>query len=666
MSEKTPEWCARGKVRFGQLYSGVLDLAKGIAGNWEWTLKKLPEVILDTVNGYRPEIVNYLRTAHINTFHITFSNGFGIKAEKVHREHLRPLLEECHQYGIRVIAYLDSVNIFWMSFFRDHPEAKSWLQVDKDGNPIQYGWLKPVRWRYRACLNNPNWIEYQKKVIKLAIDMGFDGIYFDNAYFNKTACYCSYCRDKFKEYSRKKLGKKYNLPVKPNWRDPVWQSFIEFRYETLKQGLLKYRKYIKSLNPELVFMFNALGPPTTMYPATDQTVRGIDTYALAKMADILYFELGFTFPRLENGRLISNIESLKYGINASNGRNIVEKGYMPGRIPLTPTQVKLAVAEALSFSCSFNAYNFTCQESQPMLERVENRGALGEYYGFLERNENYYIETETIADVAVLFSRPTQDWYCNDREEHDYPHRRGFNQALIGLHIPFDIIQDELVTEDILSRYKALILPNVACMSQEQIEQIERFVRQGGGLIATSETSLYDENYKERKGFALAEVFGIPNQERISAPKKSEYGKGRVLFYPQNIGKDYWLGQKVEDLELIRDALNWVIDEEATLAATAPKTTFINLLRQRQRILVHLVNYNIDEKTDRMMPVKNIKIQVKAPIKVRNVFVISPDFEGKQNLEYEIVSKKKDEYVKFTIPQLKIYDVVSIELFNEM
>jgi len=142
MDVEVPNWCARGKVRFGQLYSGELDLAKGIAGNWEWTFKKLPQVIMDTVNGYRPEFVEYLKDVHINAFHVTFSNGFGIEAEKKQQERLYPFLKKCHQYSIKVIAYLDSVNIFWTSFFRDHPEAKDWLQLDKEGSPP--GGIGPV------------------------------------------------------------------------------------------------------------------------------------------------------------------------------------------------------------------------------------------------------------------------------------------------------------------------------------------------------------------------------------------------------------------------------------------------------------------------------------------------------------------------------------------
>jgi len=82
VNEKVSDWCKRGKVRFSQLYSGQLDLAKGITGKWEWLIGKLQQVISDTVNGYGPEVVDKLREAHINTFHVTFSNGFGIKGRK--------------------------------------------------------------------------------------------------------------------------------------------------------------------------------------------------------------------------------------------------------------------------------------------------------------------------------------------------------------------------------------------------------------------------------------------------------------------------------------------------------------------------------------------------------------------------------------------------------
>ena len=43
------------------------------------------------------------------------------------------------------------------------------------------------------------------------------------------------------------------------------------------------------------------------------------------------------------------------------------------------------------------------------------------------------------------------------------------------------------------SAFKTLILPNVVALSDAQCRQLERFVARGGSVVATHETSLYDE-----------------------------------------------------------------------------------------------------------------------------------------------------------------------------
>lgn len=47
-----------------------------------------------------------------------------------------------------------------------------------------------------------------------------------------------------------------------------------------------------------------------------------------------------------------------------------------------------------------------------------------------------------------------------------------------------------------------LLLPNAACLSEEHMEVIRRFVENGGGLVASFRTSLYDE--KDADGRILA------------------------------------------------------------------------------------------------------------------------------------------------------------------
>ena len=59
-----------------------------------------------------------------------------------------------------------------------------------------------------------------------------------------------------------------------------------------------------------------------------------------------------------------------------------------------------------------------------------------------------------------------------------------------------------------IDRFKTLILPNIAALSTQQCDQLRAFVEQGGSLVATYETSLYDEWGVRRNDFGLASLFG--------------------------------------------------------------------------------------------------------------------------------------------------------------
>jgi hypothetical protein len=68
--------------------------------------------------------------------------------------------------------------------------------------------------------------------------------------------------------------------------------------------------------------------------------------------------------------------------------------------------------------------------------------------------------------------------------------------------------EDDLGAEN-LQKYSALVLPNIALLSDEQCRQIKAFVNAGGSLLATFETSMYTEQNIRRSDFGLADVFGI-------------------------------------------------------------------------------------------------------------------------------------------------------------
>jgi len=75
-------------------------------------------------------------------------------------------------------------------------------------------------------------------------------------------------------------------------------------------------------------------------------------------------------------------------------------------------------------------------------------------------------------------------------------------------HIPTAVVSDEALTSGRLAGFRAVVLPNMACMSDAQAHSIAEFVRGGGALIASHETSLYDATGKKRTKLALAQVLG--------------------------------------------------------------------------------------------------------------------------------------------------------------
>ena len=119
-------------------------------------------------------------------------------------------------------------------------------------------------------------------------------------------------------------------------------------------------------------------------------------------------------------------------------------------------------------------------------------------------------------------SRPRGSTAATVRERVE-DHALGWYQALIEARIPFEMVHDRLLDAAHLAPFKTLILPNIAALSDAQCEQLRAFVERGGGLVATYETSLYDEWGVQRKDFGLADLFGVDFAGRVEGPMQNAY-----------------------------------------------------------------------------------------------------------------------------------------------
>ena len=88
-------------------------------------------------------------------------------------------------------------------------------------------------------------------------------------------------------------------------------------------------------------------------------------------------------------------------------------------------------------------------------------------YQWHYRSERYLRNVEPIARVAMVYSQQTAQFYGGAQARakvEDYT--LGMYQALIGARIPFEMVHDRLLDAEHTSRYKLLLLPNIAALSE--------------------------------------------------------------------------------------------------------------------------------------------------------------------------------------------------------
>ncbi|MEX1240750.1 MAG: hypothetical protein WEB30_13580 [Cyclobacteriaceae bacterium] len=130
-------------------------------------------------------------------------------------------------------------------------------------------------------------------------------------------------------------------------------------------------------------------------------------------------------------------------------------------------------------------------------------------------NEEFLINRQPVATVGVVWSQENTDFYGRDDADKlvDLPWR-GMTEALIRANIPYLPVHADHIDRD-SPQLSLLILPNLALMTDEQIASVRQFVERGGSLIATDETSLYNEWGDIRKDYALSDLFGAHFTESI-------------------------------------------------------------------------------------------------------------------------------------------------------
>lgn len=645
---------------------------------------------------------------------------------------VREYLPYAHKYGIRLLVYL---NMHWYSYqFAD--KNPGWEQMVSSGH--SYGRIHPLYGDGTTfCVNSP-WRDWAFRLIKETAKTGADGVFLDGPIFFPGCCYCPYCQEKFKKIYTQ------DIPKEENWTDNLWKDFIEFRGDSLAEFLMNARNALKEINSEGIIFLNAGG----WQPHGWRYARDIEK--MGKHQDFNGAE-EFFHPKAENN-ILANSMMAKY-LSAGNKPAIVFNHYAMGSwhyTPLPPLEIKLALAQIIAhranpWICVFDPLAKNAGAEEPVAEILE----------FAEQNEEYYEKISSVSKVALHFSRQASSYYLSQLESLyqdigsgkeeglvldqgtgkvtvDWAKRKSINESLLHnaylgyylsltrSHILFDVILDEHLSLEPLKQYEVLILPNSACLSNNQREAIKGFVKQGGKLLASLETGFYDEKGNPVKDKEWMDLLGIAEIEGLFPPVVGEnylvpgeefagFQKERLierpvqalkirqktgvrtpLFYMEPIPKvymplggkstypallinNYGEGESIyssslleafygeyrieSSAQLISEIVKMLLPEDA-IKVEAPCTVEVAVYYQEEfsRYLLHLVNST----GDTQRPLKEIIPihDIKVSLRVKPVRRVYQVNSNNQPIPFIC----KNGEVEFLIPELKLYKLIVAEV----
>jgi hypothetical protein len=178
---------------------------------------------------------------------------------------------------------------------------------------------------------------------------------------------------------------------------------------------------------------------------------------------------------------------------------------------------------------------------------------------------------------ALVMSDNTRNFYGRSAglvEERYMASVFGAFRAVVEEHLPVTVINDWNVTGEDLAEYKVLILPNTACLDERQTAAIREYVRNGGGLVASLDVSLFNEFGDPRDNFELADVLGVDYR---GLPETSA-GETEALDvnFAQSIGSDYWEQRKnVFEFQQDVDAASRTLGASGSLSARQRMATYV-------------------------------------------------------------------------------------------
>lgn len=426
-------------------------------------------------------------------------------------EAIRKVTEEAHKINNKTFVYIAGLECITSdadnkknTFYKDHPD---WVQRDINGRPAIFGsndafwisegdedvWISPYAMEWRNI--------YMQRVREIAAT-GIDGIYVDIPYWmthfegweNTWASFDDYTVAEFKKQTGLDAKKDFELG---NYKDPGFIKWINFRMQTLTDFMDEINKNVKEVNPDCKTI-------AEIYPGiSEEAVRvGADVFAMYDVVDVIAHEYS-------EGEYYASDRAAydwyNYIIGMYTFRAFAEEkaSWMLSyswldnkKVAPSDAMKSLFVSQMFSGTNMWDVKGYIMSETNDMKTRTE-------VYKWVSQYEDIFYSPRTpLEPISVYFSDVTRNYFS----EEFINSFRGIVSMLMHSHLPVQIVTSRTI--DKLSP-KILLLPDVKCISDQELSFLKTLEGNGTKLIATGEFASYDENLEKQNSISLTDLINL-------------------------------------------------------------------------------------------------------------------------------------------------------------
>ncbi|RIH67195.1 hypothetical protein D1164_01855 [Mariniphaga sediminis] len=438
---------------------------------------------------------NVLRFGTMGKYATIQGIRFSVHPDQGKRDLLFETIKLCKEKGIKVIPYISTGHkLAWSMVTEDYPEYgqkstpgglpyRSHMYVGEDHGTVC--WMTPYKEAF---------LDYVEHVVR---DYDIDGIYFD-AWFphyfwkGKQVCYCEGCRQGFKRATGLQIPyheKEEDYTGKENETIKKYHEWYNEEYIT--EVVQPVREMVKKYKD--IPLISNINNPQKMAALDPRIVNAMDAFLYERGHTILERAEGVSVPRS------LGLHILPYIGVYHNWPRLAFNGYN--------------YQQQIFTNLMFGGGSIIAQPTG-YIENSEHRKFIKYPFHIIQQNEEKLKDLKNYPNIGVVWADNSSEEHQKDSWNEGMTDARSsslgaFSACLYG-HIQVSSVSEFILDKpDLLAEYPVLYLANIPYISEERVRNIKEYVENGGCIVASYQTTLFDSKGKLQNYFGLEELLKV-------------------------------------------------------------------------------------------------------------------------------------------------------------